>query len=262
MAQRVPVTAVPPRPPRVRRTLVLQYLLVVALIAFVGELVIRRRERYLSENEDFIRSSRALKRARKALAQSRRKREDSHGAAVRVLHSYLSDKVNRPVVGMTRSALAQVLLARGIQPELIDRVETCLTASEAGRYGGPARGEDNGRRQEQTPAGGNRQWLLRSSTHRHHDKADVQQRERRPDGRPLTPLRRLRQYPRRHTKSQLKHPSPQQPFAMNQDHGRRTETRAQHDRAEHKAGSEVSKRKSNHPRSGSRHHFTFTRFHI
>ena len=117
----------------------------VPLVAFIGELVIRRRERYLSANEEQIRSSRALRQARKALAQARRKREDPHGAAARVLNGYLSDKINRPVVGLTRSALAQVLLARGIPPELIERVETCLSASEAGRYGGPSRGEDNGR---------------------------------------------------------------------------------------------------------------------
>ena len=117
----------------------------VPLVAFIGELVIRRRERYLSANEEMIRSSRALRRARQALAQARRKREDPHGAAARVLNGYLSDKVNRPVVGLTRSALTQVLLMRGITPQLIERVETCLSASEAGRYGGPSRGEDNGR---------------------------------------------------------------------------------------------------------------------
>ena len=115
------------------------------LIAFIGELFIRRRERYLSANEEMIRSSRALRRAQKALVQARRKKQDAHLAAAQVLNGYLTDKLNRPVVGLTRSALVQLLLTRGISPALIERVETALTASEAGRYGGPARGEDNGR---------------------------------------------------------------------------------------------------------------------
>ena len=117
----------------------------VPLIAFIGELFIRRRERYLSANEEMIRSSRALRRAQKALVQARRKKQDAHLAAAQVLNGYLTDKLNRPVVGLTRSALVQLLLTRGISPALIERVETALTASEAGRYGGPARGEDNGR---------------------------------------------------------------------------------------------------------------------
>src|SRR5690606_13388575 len=113
----------------------------IPLLAFIGELIIRRRERYLNANEEAIRSSRALKRARKSIGQARRKRDDAHGAAARILTAYLSDKLNRPVVGMTRSALAQLLMARGIPPHLIERIETILSASEAGRYGGPTRGE-------------------------------------------------------------------------------------------------------------------------
>jgi hypothetical protein len=116
----------------------------VPIIAFVGELFIRRRERYMNAHEDEIRSSRALRQARKALAQARRRREDPHGAAARVLNGYLTDKLNQPVAGMTRAALTQALLARRIAPALIERVDTCLSASEAGRYGGPSRGQDNG----------------------------------------------------------------------------------------------------------------------
>ena len=51
----------------------------------------------------------------------------------------------RPKVVFWAVALTQALLGRGISPPLIERVESCLSASEAGRYGGPARGEDNGR---------------------------------------------------------------------------------------------------------------------
>lgn len=132
-----------PRP--LIREWVFWLLWLIPVIAFIGELIIRRRERYLDANENQIRSSQALKKARKALAQARRKPEDAHGAAARILNGYLSDKLNRPVVGMTRYALTQALLERGISSALIDRIETCLSASEAGRYGGPARTEDNGR---------------------------------------------------------------------------------------------------------------------
>jgi len=114
------------------------------VVAFLGNLLIRRRERYLLANEASLRSRRALGKARKMLAQARRRHDDSHDAAARALTAYLSDKTGQPVGGMTRAMLCRMLAAQGISPDLIERVEWCMAASEAGRFG-PVRDASAGR---------------------------------------------------------------------------------------------------------------------
>ena len=51
-----------------------------------------------------------------------------------MLAGYLADKLDRPVAGLTRPALAAVLAEHGLDPALIERVNTCLAEAELGRF--------------------------------------------------------------------------------------------------------------------------------
>ena len=48
--------------------------------------------------------------------------------------AYLSDKLDQPVAGLTHQALDALLEAKGLGPELVERVNTCLTDAELGRF--------------------------------------------------------------------------------------------------------------------------------
>ena len=80
------------------------------------------------------RSGQAERRARRHLARARADGLAPYAAAAQVLTGYISDKLDRPVSGLTRSAMAQLLASRNITPGLIERVEASLAASEGGRF--------------------------------------------------------------------------------------------------------------------------------
>ncbi|MGW8319733.1 MAG: hypothetical protein ACWGPS_10840, partial [Candidatus Promineifilaceae bacterium] len=48
--------------------------------------------------------------------------------------TYLSEKLNRPLSGLTQNGLAELLLAQGVDPGTIQRVRDCLAVSDKGRY--------------------------------------------------------------------------------------------------------------------------------
>jgi hypothetical protein len=100
----------------------------------VGYLVWQRRQRFLESNLDLARSSRARKKARKALAQARKQHGDAYSAAGQILTTYLSDKLRQPVAGLTHQALAELLGGRGIKSDLIERIQVLLVSSELGRF--------------------------------------------------------------------------------------------------------------------------------
>jgi hypothetical protein len=94
----------------------------------------QRRQRYWERNLDLARSSQARRKAKKALIQARRKRQDAYSVAGQILTSYLSDKLDRPVTGLTHQALAEFLTAEGVTADLIERVEVVLVSSDLGRF--------------------------------------------------------------------------------------------------------------------------------
>jgi len=107
------------------------------LAALAGGFVWQRRQRYLVENAATIRSSRAYKEARRALDKVRKRNAptaDQFAAAERVFSDYLSAKLGRSVIGMSRDALAAELAARNVDASLIAQVQACFDASEHGRY--------------------------------------------------------------------------------------------------------------------------------
>lgn len=100
----------------------------------LGYFAWQRRQRYWENHLDLVRSSQARRKARKALAQARRQKEDPYSAASQILTAYLADKVGQPVAGLTLQALAELLAGRGAGYDLIDRVETLLATGELGRF--------------------------------------------------------------------------------------------------------------------------------
>ena len=99
-----------------------------------GNFAWQRRQAYLSQNMGLVRSSQARKSARKALAAVREKPQTLYETTEQILQSYLADKFNQPVVGLTHKALAQLLTEHGAEAELAKQVQDYLMECHMGRY--------------------------------------------------------------------------------------------------------------------------------
>ena len=107
---------------------------VVPLVALGAAVAWQRRQERLEGNTALARSSRARRKAGALLAQAKRDGSDPHIAAGQALTTYMSDRLNEPVAGMTHDALGDLLASRSIGPELIDRVRNAMVVSEGGRF--------------------------------------------------------------------------------------------------------------------------------
>ena len=124
-----------------RPTYWLLWLLPPLLLA--GQIVWQRRRHYQVAHGDILRSQQARKKARQALAQAQKNHADPYAACSQTLTTYIADKLNQPVAGLTHTRLTTLLAARGIDGALVEEVQNCLAASEMGRYAP----EGNGRYQ-------------------------------------------------------------------------------------------------------------------
>lgn len=104
----------------------------VALVA--GQYTWQRRQRFNRANAAALHSQRAAKQAGRALRDAEKRPDLADQAAGRILVEYLDAKLLQPVTGMTRQALGDLLLLRGVSPDLAGRVQALLTRCEAGRY--------------------------------------------------------------------------------------------------------------------------------
>jgi hypothetical protein len=92
----------------------------------------RRRQRLLADSV-YVRRQKARRTAHKILA-GLQPGEDSYAVAHRALLGYLSDKLNRPTIGLTTESLLDVLGEFQVDPALIERVHSALTQIEIGRF--------------------------------------------------------------------------------------------------------------------------------
>lgn len=104
------------------------------LLGAAGYFAWQRRQRYWEDNLGLARSSQARKKARKALALARKQKQNAHHAAGQILMTYLADKLDQPVAGLTHQALVDLLAGHGVGPDLCERVEVLLVTSELGRF--------------------------------------------------------------------------------------------------------------------------------
>jgi hypothetical protein len=105
-----------------------------------GQFAWQQRRQQWRDNATTRRSQQAAKVARQALRQARREPDQAHVGAARILSDYLGAKLDRPVASWTQTRLAEVLLERGVTPEWVERVQTCLMLGEMGRYAPIAQG--------------------------------------------------------------------------------------------------------------------------
>ena len=107
---------------------------IVPLLFLVGEFGWQRRQKSIHDNPDIQRNKKAARKAHQELRKARKDPMDARNAAGRILNQYLADKLNRSVVGQTHTSLSEFLLARGIDPGLVERAQTCLMLAEIGQY--------------------------------------------------------------------------------------------------------------------------------
>ena len=107
---------------------------IVPLLFLVGQFGWQRRQKSIHDNPDIQRNKKAARKARQELRKARKNPLDARNAVGRILNQYLADKLNRSVVGQTRTSLSSFLLERGIDPDLVERVQTCLMLAEIGQY--------------------------------------------------------------------------------------------------------------------------------
>jgi hypothetical protein len=72
--------------------------------------------------------------AHKALREASRQPDGGRDAVARIILIYLGDKLNQSVLGLTQSELSSLLLAKGVGPDLVEKVSACLMFSEMGQY--------------------------------------------------------------------------------------------------------------------------------
>jgi hypothetical protein len=92
-----------------------------------------RRQRLLIDI-GYARSQRARRVAQKILARADQAGVDGYAAAQRALLGYLSDKLNRPTVGLTTEDLISLLYQHKLNPTLVKRVQATLSQIETGRF--------------------------------------------------------------------------------------------------------------------------------
>jgi hypothetical protein len=107
----------------------------IPLIGLIGNAIWQRRQTFQAKNAHLTRRSRAARKANKALARARQLTgDDIYAAAGQTLMSYLSDKLDQPVLGLTEVARTELLVETGVTPEMVDRINVCLSDAELGRF--------------------------------------------------------------------------------------------------------------------------------
>jgi hypothetical protein len=106
----------------------------VPLTFIIAQFGWQRRKKNILNNPAAQRSQKAAKKANLSLKKLDPKSDNYFNAAGRVLIDYLSDKLDRPVGGLTQAELSGLLLAHGVSEDLVNLVRSCITISEMGQY--------------------------------------------------------------------------------------------------------------------------------
>ena len=114
----------------------------IPILLFVGYWGWQRYQQQRLETADSRLSAGAAKRANQALKAAGASTGSDGGAAGVILVTYLEEKMNQRVAGLSQTQLTARLEQHGVDAELNGRVQDCLMQAEMGRYA-PA-GVNNG----------------------------------------------------------------------------------------------------------------------
>jgi hypothetical protein len=106
----------------------------VPMLLLLGQLGWHLWRQNLINNPEARRSQRAAKNAYQALQKIDPDSGEYYREVGRILTTYLSEKINLNVVGLTQKKLSDILIIHGINGELVEQVLTCLSISEIGQY--------------------------------------------------------------------------------------------------------------------------------
>ena len=106
----------------------------IPALAIVGAAAWRRRRAALEAALALSRRQNALATAKADLARAAASGADPGVAVAEAVLSYVSDRLETPVTGLTREALGRRLREAGVPPELEIRVNDTLAAGEAAKY--------------------------------------------------------------------------------------------------------------------------------
>jgi hypothetical protein len=106
----------------------------VPLFLLIGQYGWNKRKESLMKNPAAKRNQKASKKAYKALKAVEVNSPEYYSTVGRILTTYISDKLNRSVAGLTQAELSGLLLAHGVSSQHVEQVRTCLTISEMGQY--------------------------------------------------------------------------------------------------------------------------------
>lgn len=127
------VTAVKDAGPQLVQQPLFWLLWLLPLGLVVGQVAHDKRQAHLAATADERRSSQASQKAEKALKQAG-KHDDPFAEVQRILITYLEEKLNSSVRGLTSDGRTALLKTRGVSDRTIANVEICLAQAEAGRF--------------------------------------------------------------------------------------------------------------------------------
>jgi hypothetical protein len=105
----------------------------VPLVLLAGHFSWRKYQQRRLDTADLRRSKGAAGKAKKALHEAQ-KQGQSQEAAGPILVSYMEEKLNQRVAGLSHTQLAELLSGKGIEENLAKRTQNVLVLSEMGRY--------------------------------------------------------------------------------------------------------------------------------
>lgn len=104
------------------------------VLALVGHWGWQQRQNRKLRNKTVMRSQKAAKKAQRALAEIKKRPEDVQKSASQILLTYLTERFNRPVTGLTHHELSNLLETEGVSTEIAQKTVRCLEDCEMGRY--------------------------------------------------------------------------------------------------------------------------------
>lgn len=110
------------------------FLWLIPLVGLVAQFGYQKRQAYLTNNNTLIRRQKAQKKAHQALKIASKQKADPFITASAVLVTYLSERLNQSVQGLTHNQLSALLSSNGANNDLTVKVEKIMARCEMGRY--------------------------------------------------------------------------------------------------------------------------------